>query len=72
MYEGYVATCVQKRSLAGESVGHEEDCVAVVLAAGVRLGQVSLRLFDQVVLVLAGDRLAARAVQMCLHIFTIA
>jgi hypothetical protein len=33
-----------------------------------RLGQVSLGLFDEVVLVLTGDRLAARAIQMGLHI----
>ncbi len=54
------------------SVGHEEDGVAVVLAAGVLFGQMSLGLFDQIVLVLAGDRLAAWAIQMRLHIFTIA
>ena len=62
---------VQSRTNAvarGGSVGHEEDGVAVVLAAGVCLGQVGLGLFDQVVLVLTGDRLAARAIQMGLHI----
>jgi hypothetical protein len=54
------------------SVRHEEDRVPVVLTAGMRLGQVSLGLLDEVVLVLAGDRLAAGAVQMRLHMFTIA
>jgi nitroreductase len=34
-----------------------------------RLGQVSLGLLDEIVLVFASDRLAARAVQVCLHIF---
>src|SRR6476646_2253201 len=57
---------------SGRSVGHEEDRVPVVLAAGMRLGQVSLGLLDQVVLVLAGDRLTAGAVQVRLHMFTIA
>jgi hypothetical protein len=33
---------------------------------------VGLGLFDEVVLVLTGDRLAAGAVQVRLHIFTIA
>jgi hypothetical protein len=63
---------LQTRTLALRSVGHEEDGIPVVLAAGMLLGEVSLGLLDQVVLVLAGDRLAARAVQMGLHIFTIA
>ena len=54
------------------SVGHEEDHFAVVLAAGVRLGQVRLSLLDQIVLVGAGDGLAAGAVQVCLrHVSTI-
>ena len=54
------------------SVGHEEDGVPVVVAAGVLLGQVGLGLLDQIVLVLAGDRLAAGAVQVGLHIIRIA
>jgi hypothetical protein len=59
-------------SVGRESVGHEEDRVPVVVAAGVLLGQVRLRLLDQVVLVLTDDRFTTRAVQMRLHILTFA
>lgn len=34
--------------------------------------EMRLRLLDQIVLVLAGDRFAARAVQMRLHMITLA
>jgi hypothetical protein len=37
-----------------------------------RLGEVSLGLLDEVVFVLAGDRFTTRAVQMRLHLFTMA
>ena len=56
----------------GQSVRHEEDRVPVVLAAGMRLGQVRLGLLDEVVLVLTAYRFAAGAVQVSLHIFTFA
>ena len=49
-------------------VGHEEDRVPVVLQTGVRAGQVGLRQINQFVFVFAGDRLATRTVQMCLHV----
>jgi hypothetical protein len=62
---------VQTRTLAEVSVRHEKDGIAVVLATGMRLRQVNLGLLDEIVLVLASDGLAARAVQMGLHIFTI-
>ena len=48
-------------------IGHEEDRVPVVLQTRMRAGQVSLRQVDQFVFVFAGDRLATRAIQMCLH-----
>ncbi len=56
---------------ATRSVGHEEDGVPVVLAAGMLLGKVLLRLLDEIVLIRAGDRLAARTVQVGLHPSTI-
>src|SRR5213080_3174543 len=52
------------------SVGHEEDVLALVLVGqiGVLLAQVSERLLDQVVFVLAADHLAARARESRLHV----
>src|ERR1700744_1560628 len=48
-------------------VGDEENRIPVVVQTGVRAGQVGLRQIDEFVFIFAGDRLATRAVQMCLH-----
>jgi hypothetical protein len=63
----FVLEAVQ-RPRRGRSVRHEEDLVARVVVAGVVLLEVLLGLRHQVVLVLAGDPLAARAAEVSLHV----
>ena len=64
LYGGAVAQLRSK----DPSVGHEQDRVAVVLQARMSAGKVGLGQFDQLILVLANDRFAARTRYMCLHV----
>jgi len=50
------------------SVGHEQNRVPVVLQAWVNAGKVCLGELDQFVFIFPDDGLAARTVQVCLHV----
>jgi len=60
---------VAPRAMNGPSclVGHEQNVFPLVLHTRVRRSQVCLSKVDQIVLVLADDRLTAGAIEMRLH-----